>query len=119
MSYTHRRLHSLHAQDLIKLSDNLDSLSVSEHPWFKNILNNTLETAQERNERDDYYKKKNNQINYKLQHVYNDYVSKMYNKLEKRSQSSKKGSFLHMELLNPVKNQSYKSQTKLVIVLIK
>ena len=47
MSHTHRRLHSLHAEELIKLSDNIDSLSMSEHPRFKNILNNTLETAQE------------------------------------------------------------------------
>ena len=116
MSYTHRRLYSLHAENLFKLPDNLDSLSVSEHPQFKNILNNTLETAEERNERDDYYKKDI----IKSTTNYNMYTMIIFLKCTTSWKNvlnhQKKVSFLHMELLNPVKNQCYNSQTKLVIV---
>ena len=65
MSDKNRHLHAKHAEELIKLSDQLADLNMKNNP-YKSIVDNILDYKRERSAIDDYYRMENSNILAKL-----------------------------------------------------
>ena len=89
MSDKKKQRHSIHADELIKLSDNLDNLNMNNEP-YKSFVDNTLDYANERTERDEYYRNENTKIAEKTDKIYYKLASNMYTKMDNRSKSNNK-----------------------------
>ena len=61
MSNKNRLLHTKHAEELIKLSDQLDDLNMNSEP-YKSIVDITIDYERERTAKDDYYRMENSNI---------------------------------------------------------
>ena len=81
MSNKNKHLHANHAEELIKLSDQLDDLTMN-NELYKSIVDNTLDYKRERTARDYYYRMENSNIFAKLNKFYYSVVSSMYKKFE-------------------------------------
>ena len=84
MTDKNRNLHTKHAEELIKLSDQLDDLNMNNEP-YKSIVDNTLDYEKERTARNDFYRMENTNILAKLDKFYYNVASLMYKKLENRA----------------------------------
>ena len=89
MSDKKKQRHSIHADELIKLSDDLDNLNMNNEP-YKSFVDNTLDYANERTERDEYYRNENTKIADKTDKIYYKLASNMYTKMDNRSKSNNK-----------------------------
>ena len=89
MSDKNKHLHSKHAEELIKLSDDLDNLNMNNEP-YKSFVDNTVDYHREETERDDYYRIENAKIADKTDKLYYKLASNMYTKLENRSKTKSK-----------------------------
>lgn len=85
-----RHLHSLHSQELVKLSDRLDNLNLIGSTQAS-IVNNTLDTDARRTIRDQFFAKQKNQINKKWRSFYFKVANQMFTKLDQRSNKKTKG----------------------------
>ena len=77
MTDKNRLLHTKHAEELIKLSDQLDDLNMNNKP-YKSIVDNSLDYKKERTERNAFYRKKNTNILANLDKFYYNVASLMY-----------------------------------------
>ena len=66
MTDKNRLLHTKHAEELIKLSDQLDDLNMNNEP-YKSIVDNTLDYEKERTARNNFYRMENTNILAKLE----------------------------------------------------
>ena len=87
MSNKKRHLHAKHAEELIKLSDQLDDLNMNNEP-YKSIVDNTLYYERERTARDDYYRMENSNISAKLDKFFYSVASSLYKKIGELCQTT-------------------------------